>query len=102
MASPTPLAKANTSFCLDLFKKLGDDSAANVFFSPFSISSALSMVFLGAAGNTAKQMSEVNQTFVQDLCCCFVHLVDKIIQILSYKMHSIKTVVASEMTIKLT
>ncbi|TMS09224.1 Leukocyte elastase inhibitor [Larimichthys crocea] len=59
MASPTPLAKANTSFCLDLFKKLGDDSAANVFFSPFSISSALSMVFLGAAGNTAKQMSEV-------------------------------------------
>ncbi|KAE8280066.1 Leukocyte elastase inhibitor [Larimichthys crocea] len=62
MASPTPLAKANTSFCLDLFKKLGDDGAANVFFSPFSISSALSMVFLGAAGNTAKQMSEVLKT----------------------------------------
>ncbi|KAG8009348.1 Leukocyte elastase inhibitor [Nibea albiflora] len=59
MASPTPLAKANTAFCLDLFTKLGDDGTGNVFFSPFSISSALSMVFLGAAGNTAKEMSEV-------------------------------------------
>uniref|UniRef100_A0A3P8W769 Serpin B6 n=1 Tax=Cynoglossus semilaevis TaxID=244447 RepID=A0A3P8W769_CYNSE len=51
---------ANTSFCLDLFKQLSDnDKTANVFFSPFSISSALAMVMLGAAGNTHTQMSEV-------------------------------------------
>lgn len=60
MASPAPLSEANTSFCLDLFKQLSDnDKTANVFFSPFSISSALAMVMLGAAGNTHTQMSEV-------------------------------------------
>nr|XP_046226557.1 leukocyte elastase inhibitor-like isoform X2 [Scatophagus argus] len=60
MASPTHLSKANTSFCLDLFKKLSDeDKTGNIFFSPFSISSALAMVMLGARGNTAAQMSEV-------------------------------------------
>ncbi|XP_054478807.1 leukocyte elastase inhibitor-like isoform X2 [Anoplopoma fimbria] len=60
MASPTPLSKANTTFSLALLKKFGDDDkTANVFFSPFSISSALAMVMLGARGNTATQMSEV-------------------------------------------
>ncbi|CAG5895607.1 unnamed protein product [Menidia menidia] len=60
MESFTPLAKANTSFSLALLKTLGDnDKTANVFYSPFSISSALAMVMLGARGNTATQMSEV-------------------------------------------
>lgn len=60
MASPAPLSEANTSFCLDLFKQLSDnDKTANVFFSSFSISSALAMVMLGARGNTHTQMSEV-------------------------------------------
>ncbi|XP_061569374.1 leukocyte elastase inhibitor-like isoform X1 [Cololabis saira] len=60
MATATPLSKANTSFSLDLLKTLGDnDKTANIFYSPFSISSALAMVMLGARGNTAAQMSEV-------------------------------------------
>ena len=60
MASPTPLSKANTTFALALLKKLSDnDKTANVFYSPFSISSALAMVMMGARGNTATQMSEV-------------------------------------------
>ncbi|XP_075308724.1 leukocyte elastase inhibitor-like isoform X2 [Odontesthes bonariensis] len=60
MASPTPLSKANTSFSLALLKTLGDnDKSANIFYSPFSISSALAMVMLGARANTATQMSEV-------------------------------------------
>uniref|UniRef100_A0A8D0CWI4 Serpin B6 n=2 Tax=Sander lucioperca TaxID=283035 RepID=A0A8D0CWI4_SANLU len=60
MASPTPLSKANTTFSLALLKKFGDDDkTANIFYSPFSISSALAMVMLGARGNTATQMSEV-------------------------------------------
>ncbi|XP_023255241.1 leukocyte elastase inhibitor-like isoform X1 [Seriola lalandi dorsalis] len=60
MASLTPLSKANTGFALALLNKLSDnDKTANVFFSPFSISSALAMVMLGSGGNTAKQMSEV-------------------------------------------
>ncbi|XP_075968614.1 leukocyte elastase inhibitor-like isoform X2 [Anarhichas minor] len=53
-------SKANTTFSLALFKKLSDDDkTANIFYSPFSISSALAMVMLGARGNTATQMSEV-------------------------------------------
>ncbi|XP_051910694.1 serpin B6-like isoform X2 [Hippocampus zosterae] len=67
MASSTPLSKANTNFSLELLKKLGDDDkTANIFFSPFSISSALAMVMLGSGGNTATQMSECLQTKGQD------------------------------------
>ncbi|XP_035855277.1 leukocyte elastase inhibitor-like [Sander lucioperca] len=63
MASPTPLSKANTTFSLALLKKFGDDDkTANIFYSPFSISSALAMVMLGARGNTATQMSECLKT----------------------------------------
>uniref|UniRef100_A0A4W6G1U0 Serpin B6 n=1 Tax=Lates calcarifer TaxID=8187 RepID=A0A4W6G1U0_LATCA len=68
VGSEAPLSKANTTFCLDLFRKLSDnDNTANVFFSPFSISSALAMVMLGARGNTATQISEVHDTW-QDGC----------------------------------
>ncbi|KAM6900765.1 leukocyte elastase inhibitor-like [Xenentodon cancila] len=63
MASSTPLSKANTSFSLDLFKTLADnDKTANIFYSPFNISSALAMVMLGARGNTAAQMSKSLKT----------------------------------------
>lgn len=62
MASPSPLSKANTSFSLALFRELGDnDRTANLFYSPFSISSALAMVLLGAGGNTATEMSKVGR-----------------------------------------
>uniref|UniRef100_A0A3Q4AR93 Leukocyte elastase inhibitor n=1 Tax=Mola mola TaxID=94237 RepID=A0A3Q4AR93_MOLML len=63
MASLSPLSEANTKFSLALFKRLSeDDNTANIFYSPFSISSCLAMVMLGARGNTAKQMSECLQT----------------------------------------
>ncbi|XP_056155015.1 leukocyte elastase inhibitor-like isoform X2 [Lampris incognitus] len=59
MASSTPLSEANTTFSLDLLKKLTEEKkTGNVFYSPLSISSALAMVMLGARGNTATQMSE--------------------------------------------
>ncbi|XP_025760385.1 leukocyte elastase inhibitor isoform X2 [Oreochromis niloticus] len=38
-----------------------NNKTGNIFFSPFSISSALAMVMLGARGNTATQMSECLQ-----------------------------------------
>lgn len=62
--SPRPslmddLYEANGSFAINLLKMLGEeDSSRNVFFSPLSISSALAMVFMGAKGNTAAQMSQ--------------------------------------------
>lgn len=63
MAAPSPLSKANTSFSLALFGKLSDnDTTANIFYSPFSVSSALAMVLLGARGNTAAQMSQVRHS----------------------------------------
>ncbi|XP_058411360.1 serpin B6 [Diceros bicornis minor] len=53
------LSEANGTFALNLLKKLGEDNLKNVFFSPMSISSALAMIFMGAKGNTAAQMSQV-------------------------------------------
>ncbi|XP_011385648.1 serpin B6 [Pteropus vampyrus] len=52
------LSEANGTFALKLLKKLGEDNAKNVFFSPVSLSSALAMVFMGAKGNTAAQMAQ--------------------------------------------
>ncbi|KAG9328352.1 hypothetical protein JZ751_014483 [Albula glossodonta] len=53
------LSSANTMFALDLFRTLSENNAsANIFISPLSITSALAMVYLGAKGNTADQMSK--------------------------------------------
>ncbi|XP_048363081.1 serpin B6-like isoform X1 [Sphaerodactylus townsendi] len=54
------VAAANNAFALGFFKKLSeDDPRKNLFFSPMSISAALTMVFQGAKGSTAAQMSKV-------------------------------------------
>uniref|UniRef100_A0A8D0BP54 Serpin domain-containing protein n=1 Tax=Salvator merianae TaxID=96440 RepID=A0A8D0BP54_SALMN len=51
---------ASGNFTLELFKTLNLSSQGkNVFFSPWSISSALAMVYSGARGHTANQMAEV-------------------------------------------
>ncbi|XP_074239390.1 serpin B6 isoform X4 [Saimiri boliviensis] len=52
------LSEANGTFALNLLKKLGENNSNNIFFSPMGISSALAMVFMGAKGNTAAQMSQ--------------------------------------------
>ncbi|XP_025221232.1 serpin-like protein HMSD isoform X2 [Theropithecus gelada] len=52
------LSEANGTFALNLLKKLGENNSNNIFFSPMSMSSALAMVFMGAKGNTAAQMSQ--------------------------------------------
>uniref|UniRef100_A0A8D0DNI4 Serpin domain-containing protein n=1 Tax=Salvator merianae TaxID=96440 RepID=A0A8D0DNI4_SALMN len=53
------LPAANTAFAFKLFKTLSEnDNKKNLFFSPLSISSALSMVLLGAGGSTADQISK--------------------------------------------
>lgn len=81
MASSTPLSKANSTFSLALLNKLGDnDKTTNIFFSPFSISSALAMVMLGARGNTATQMSESLGTkdLQDDVHTSFSQLLDEL------------------------
>ncbi|KAG8571880.1 hypothetical protein GDO81_011815 [Engystomops pustulosus] len=54
------LSSACTNFSLDLFKTLCKKNPnENIFYSPLSISAALAMVFLGAKGKTAEQVSRV-------------------------------------------
>ncbi len=53
----------NSGFALDLYAKLRDEPAVkeaggNLFFSPYSISTALAMTYAGARGETEKQMAK--------------------------------------------
>ncbi len=58
------VVQGNTAFALELYAKLagegkGQGQPGNLFFSPYSISSALAMTYGGARGQTAKQMGKV-------------------------------------------
>jgi len=53
---------ANNQFAFDLYTRLAADPAnngENIFFSPFSISSALAITYEGARGDTAREIREV-------------------------------------------
>ncbi|MBM4072617.1 MAG: serpin family protein [Planctomycetes bacterium] len=52
----TALAKGNNAFAFDLYGKLAAKDG-NLFFSPFSISTALGMTYAGARGDTAAEMA---------------------------------------------
>ena len=54
------LAAANTGFAFDLFQQIVKEQPdANVFISPFSVSTVLQMVGNGAAGGTKTEMQSV-------------------------------------------
>ncbi|WP_162605193.1 serpin family protein [Geomonas oryzae] len=53
----TSIANANNAFALDLYAKLRKETG-NLFFSPYSISSALAMTYGGAKGDTAAEMAK--------------------------------------------
>lgn len=52
------LVQGNTAFALELFRELGSKEG-NLFFSPYSVSTALGMTYAGARDNTAKEMADV-------------------------------------------
>jgi len=52
------LASSNNAFACDLYAQL-KGTEGNLFFSPFSVSSALAMAYAGAKGDTADQMRKV-------------------------------------------
>ncbi len=54
----TNVVEANNQFAFDLYFKF-KDSNDNIFFSPYSISSALAMTYEGARGKTAEEMQKV-------------------------------------------
>lgn len=51
------LVEGNTAFALNLYSKL-KETEGNLFFSPYSISTALALTYAGARENTEKQMAE--------------------------------------------
>lgn len=53
-----PVVNANNQFAFELYSKYKSNSG-NIFFSPYSISSALAMTYEGARGKTADEMQEV-------------------------------------------
>jgi len=54
----TQVAAGNNRFALQLYQKLQSEGG-NLFFSPYSISTALAMVYAGARGETREQMAKV-------------------------------------------
>src|SRR5262245_55131864 len=52
-----PIAKASNAFAGDLFRAIRG-KAGNLFFSPYSISVALSMTLEGARGETAREIRD--------------------------------------------
>jgi serpin B len=52
------IVKGNTAFAVQSYRELGAKEG-NLFFSPYSVSSALGMTYAGAHGNTAREMKEV-------------------------------------------
>ena len=52
------LVSGNTDFALDLYTELRQTTDGNLLVSPYSVSLALAMVYLGAEGETATQMAD--------------------------------------------
>jgi len=50
------LADGNTQFAFDIYRQL-QSQPGNLFYSPYSISSALAMTYAGAEGRTAEEMA---------------------------------------------
>ena len=58
------LSEANTRFAYDLFQQLRKSEKKNIFYSPLSVSAAISMTYLGAQENTASQIQKVCVSFL--------------------------------------
>ncbi|MEO8606387.1 MAG: serpin family protein [Chloroflexota bacterium] len=52
------LVAGNTAFAFDLYHQIVKEQDGNLIFSPYSISTALAMVYAGARGDTAAQMAQ--------------------------------------------
>jgi len=58
MGETMPLIDGNNQFAFDLYAKLREKPTENLFFSPYSISTALAMAYAGARGITEKEMAQ--------------------------------------------
>lgn len=55
---PVEVPNMPAEFALDAYRRFAADKKGNLFFSPYSISSALAMTYAGAAGRTKDEMSK--------------------------------------------
>ncbi|UCG61567.1 MAG: serpin family protein [Candidatus Zixiibacteriota bacterium] len=53
-----PIVEGNSRFAVDLYRQIADNPG-NLFFSPYSISTALAMTYAGARGETEQEMADV-------------------------------------------
>lgn len=53
------IVKANNQFAIDLYSEINEGYDKNLFFSPWSISTAMAMTYEGAHGQTADEMKSV-------------------------------------------
>lgn len=65
LKEPASYPEANNRVAIDLYKAL-NKQGENLFFSPWSIFSALSMVYEGADGNTATELAKTLYLFGED------------------------------------
>jgi serpin B len=56
-ADELPVSKGITEFAMDLYARLRDEKGS-LFFSPYSVSTALAMTYAGARGQTALEMAK--------------------------------------------
>ena len=59
LSNITSYDQAVNDFCFDLFKNLKESEEGNLFYSPYSVFTALAMTYEGARGNTASEMKDV-------------------------------------------
>ncbi len=55
---PAPVVEGGNQFALELYSKYAAADKENLFFSPYSISAALTMTYEGARGRTAEEMRQ--------------------------------------------
>ncbi|MGC9453753.1 MAG: serpin family protein [Phycisphaerae bacterium] len=58
-AEEVTVANATNAFAVDMYQRLAEQADGNIFFSPTSIHTALSMTYAGARGETATEMEDV-------------------------------------------
>jgi serpin B len=68
---------ANNQFAFDLYNQLKQDGG-NVFYSPFSIETALAMTYEGAKGETADEMQKVLHFPLENRQASFAKIINEI------------------------
>jgi len=58
LADQQAVSSANNKFAIDFYKNIKSEEG-NLFYSPYSLSTAVSMVYEGAKGNTKEEMKDV-------------------------------------------